>query len=429
MREKTSGRVLPLEGLRGLAAVSVVFYHYLVLVFPAMYYGPTAVQHARFEDNLYGSPFMSLVSGSFAVSTFFVLSGFVLAIGYFQSKDMSIIKRLATRRYVRLMVPAFVSIIIAWALIIIGLSHVEQAYVVTQSAALNLGWVQNTSFLKAIYEGSLGIFTSGSVFNYNSVLWTMKYEFLGSFIVFASVVLFGKSKYRFLIYFILMAALINTWFIGFIIGMLIADLYANKAHILEKIQPQYTVVMVAVAIFLGGFPWIGSENTIYRYLQIPGFDTLQNQAVWGAIGASLLIIAIFRNGVLQRLLSHPAMVKIGSYTYSMYLVHQPIIYTLGMALFVFVVSSASYTLSVAIVGLLLTPVIMLATVIFHKYVEIPSIRLSSTFDKLVNNEIKLKNIFTWSYKEFWKMFVSVLSIIFLTKATAYELSDKNETPS
>lgn len=420
-----TGRVLPLEGLRGLAAISVVIYHYLVLVFPVMYYGPVTAQHTRFEDNLHGSPLMSLISGSFAVSIFFVLSGFVLTVGYFQTKDINIIKRLATRRYLRLMVPALASVIIAWVLIVLGLSHIQQAYAITLSPGLNLTWDQNTSFFKALYEGSVGIFTGGNTFGYNSVLWTMKYEFLGSFIVFAAAVLFAKSKYRYIVYLVLAVALFNTWFIGFIIGMLIADLYVNKAELIEKLKVRYAVLMLATAVFLGGFPWNGAELTIYRYLQIPTFDTFQNQAVWGALGAALLIVAIFRIGILQRVLSSPLMTKIGSYTYSLYLVHQPIIYTLGMTLFVLILSSTGYTMAVVLAGLLTAPLIVVATAIFHKYVEAPSITLSSTFDKLINNQITFASVFTQSYRTFWKNFRLVLSRIFLTKETVYEVDNKN----
>jgi peptidoglycan/LPS O-acetylase OafA/YrhL len=385
MTNNALSRVLPLEGLRGLAAINVALYHFLVLVFPAMYYGSTAVQHSRFEDNLHGNPILTLVSGTFAVSIFFVLSGFVLTVGYLQTKSSEVIRRLATRRYIRLMVPALASVVLAWALIALGLSHVEKAYGITQSAALNLSWTQNTSLPRALYEGSIAVFTGENMSNFNSVLWTMKYEFLGSFIVFALAVLVGASKYRLPVYLFLLLALINTWFVGFILGMMIADLYVNKRRLIEKLHPALAGAMVVVAVFLGGYPWAGVEETIYRHISVPGFTVLQNQAAWGALGAALLILAVFRIGMLSRLLSSRLMVKAGSYTYSMYLVHQPIIYTLGMALFVSFSHRMGYVYAAAASMPLTFVVIAIATFVFHRYVELPAIRLSSHFDLLVND--------------------------------------------
>ena len=160
MDNKTD-RLLALEGLRGLAAISVVLFHFFVLLYPALYYGPGFIQHMRFENNIYGSPLNAFISGAFAVSIFFVLSGFVLTVGFFQTKKSSIIERLATKRYFRLMLPALASVIIAWIYISLGFPHNSDAFAITHSPALDLMWENNTNFFRALYEGTIGVFIQG----------------------------------------------------------------------------------------------------------------------------------------------------------------------------------------------------------------------------------------------------------------------------
>lgn len=88
-----------LEGLRGVAAVVVALYHFLLAFYAIAFFGPAAgsVQNMRFEDNLYGNPIMVFLSGTFAVGIFFVLSGFVLSIAFFQTKKSEVVKKLATK--------------------------------------------------------------------------------------------------------------------------------------------------------------------------------------------------------------------------------------------------------------------------------------------------------------------------------------------
>ena len=243
MEGKTK-RIASLEGLRGLAAVSVVLYHFLILFFPAMYYGSSSQQHVWYEDNLHGMPFMGLVSGDFAVATFFVLSGFVLTVGFFRSKEDRSIKSLAARRYLRLMLPALASVLLAWVLIVLGLSYNQQAFSITQSSALNLTWETNTNIFKALYEGAVGVFIHDGPHPFNSVLWTMKYEFIGSFMVFMVAYIFGTSKNRAFVYAALLLALVNTWYLGFIVGMVLADLYVNKESMITYFKGVWVWILV-----------------------------------------------------------------------------------------------------------------------------------------------------------------------------------------
>ena len=83
MSEAGSRKLMELEALRGVAAVIVLFHHFLLVVAPRL--------HGRnFPDDLIAlvrTPLFALVNGSAAVAIFFVLSGFVLTYHAMEKRD------------------------------------------------------------------------------------------------------------------------------------------------------------------------------------------------------------------------------------------------------------------------------------------------------------------------------------------------------
>jgi peptidoglycan/LPS O-acetylase OafA/YrhL len=77
------GRLEQLDSLRGLAALSVVFYHQL-LAYPAIH-GPQADPSGLFLRILFSPPIYFFWSGHAAVMLFFVLSGYVLTLPFLKS--------------------------------------------------------------------------------------------------------------------------------------------------------------------------------------------------------------------------------------------------------------------------------------------------------------------------------------------------------
>lgn len=389
--ENKTDRLLALEGLRGLAAMSVVLFHFLVLFYPMLYYGTDFIKHSRIEDNIHGTPLNAFISGTFAVSIFFVLSGFVLTIGFFQTKKNNIIERLAVKRYFRLMIPALASVLVAWVLISLGLSHNNEAYIFSQSPALNLTWESNTNFFHALYEGSIGVFLQEPVYKFNSVLWTMQYEFVGSFIIFIVALIFGKSNLRWMVYLALILALYNTWFIGFIFGMLLADVYVNRKNVIPQKNIQL-YGMLLIGIVLGSFTIGPTLGTFYNVIRLPWLNATQNLSLYTSLGALLVIISILSIARISKFMSSTILTKIGRYTYSLYLVHQPLIYTLGTGLFVLFMHQFGYNKSVILSFVITVPVIIVATLIFYKYIEVPSLKFAAYFQRLYAGEASPKHI-------------------------------------
>lgn len=374
-------RLVSLEGLRGVAAVAVVLYHAIFIYWAYAMQGPTGstIQNSRFEDNLFASPFFTFISGTFAVAVFFVLSGFVLTVGFFRTDREEIIRKLAAKRYLRLMLPALASVMLAWLLITLGLSFTSQAYEITHSEWLGRQWNFDPNFFEALRQGIWGIFANNEV-NYNGVLWTMQFELVGSFIVFVVALLFGRSKKRGWVYAVLIALTFHTWYLGFVIGMLLADLYSQGKFPFSKIGGVLPVFLLVIGLFLGGYPLVYPPvDSIYHTMAIPWLSEYQNRSLYTTLGAVCIIIATLTLPWLRSLLSSKYISGLGKYTFSLYLVHKPVLFTFTVGTFVWLSGQMSFNAAALLSIAISLPLIMLTTYLFERYIDAPSIRVSNVF--------------------------------------------------
>src|SRR5208282_6448472 len=71
-----------LQGLRGIAALTVAVHHYFCAFYPATVFG-TGPRHGNWEELFWRSPLGIFSSGISPVCIFFILSGFVLSLPFF----------------------------------------------------------------------------------------------------------------------------------------------------------------------------------------------------------------------------------------------------------------------------------------------------------------------------------------------------------
>lgn len=363
-----------LEALRGIAAVIVVLFHIGVSFFPYAFFGPAGSfpQHSRFEDNFFGSPFFFFVNGSYAVALFFILSGFVLSIGYFSANNKEvaqhIILKQSLKRYFRLAIPAGVSVLIAYVLIALSLNMNHEAFAVTGSERLAMFWSLEPDISDAIKQGFYGIFKGE--YSYNPVLWTMQWEFIGSFLVFAFLTLFGHMRVRYLLYVLMIIAASHSYLLGFIIGIVIADLYAHNKI---KLKNNKTLLaMVPTVIILGAYPIGSTDNTAYELLsKINSWNFM-----WYMISATMLMLIILRSKKVNQMLSSKKISFIGKHTFSMYVLHDLIILTIVSALIVSLSPHVAYWQLFIICFIVLALVLIPAILFYTRYVDQTSVFIS-----------------------------------------------------
>ena len=233
-----------LDGLRGWAAVVVLFHHIFVDGLPANDFMADRLFWAR----------VFFMNGTFAVCLFFVISGFSLLISYLQTGDDRGLARMAAGRYVRLAVPIFAICAITCLLMTLSIipPPAERPYPLDVFGRF-------TPSLAGLFEFSLvGAFVfQSNIENYDPPLWTMFYEFLGSFMVFGTVAILRPWRLRTLILAALFVALAvyAPFFSLFIAGVLIADVFRQDGSSNSRNIAGGVLCAVGLMLTLLPEPW------------------------------------------------------------------------------------------------------------------------------------------------------------------------------
>lgn len=378
--KRSEVRLPSLESIRGVAALSVVLTHLVNAYYPYMIAGPESntVMHSSFEKYIYGSPLFFFVNGTFGVAIFFILSGFVLSIGFFNERSLA--RKLAKnyqqllKRYWRLVIPALGSIILAYVIIKLGLDYSDKAAEVTGSHWLVENWYALEPHLfDAIAQGVVGIFFGET--SYNPVLWTMKWEFLGSMLVFAIVATVGMQKTRWVAYLVLILILFNSYLLGFVIGVVLADLYTARKLPTISSSVFYSLLCVLI-IYFGGVALVNMElTTTYGWLaRLSSWPF-----TWYFLAGTLTIWLALSHEKTRVALSNKHLVNLGYHTFSMYLLHTLLIFSISSYLTLYLSRYLSYTMMVTCVSIITLMLLIPITAIYSKYVDAASIRFSRWF--------------------------------------------------
>lgn len=162
---KEDGKILYLEGLRGIASVMVFLLHFILAFFPAAQRGNPLQVHNSVELILSNAPLVNIIyGGHFAVYIFFVLSGYVLTVGYFRSQDRMKLVRGMLKRYIRLEIPIFVSIFVSYVLLSNGIyKNMETSFITLSFDWLNKPWQFEPSFLAMFKQAVFDVFYDNNV--------------------------------------------------------------------------------------------------------------------------------------------------------------------------------------------------------------------------------------------------------------------------
>ena len=368
-----------LDGLRGLAAVVVVISHFANAFLPASVFGNAAKAHFALEKTIYSSPLQLLVAGNFAVCIFFALSGYVLSHKFFNTKDAFHARAGAAKRYFRLMPPILASILLSYAVYHLGLSNnVDAAKISGSTLWLSRLWppASGLGFHSAIWQGVYGALT-GTVDTtiFNNVLWTMKVEFFGSFLVYAFITLFGNARNRWVIYIVLIMLSWNTYYFAFILGLLLSDLTATRPK-LQLSTATLTLAMVT-GLTLGAAPIAGPYASFYSNLSVPFLPSADMFVLPHVVGAGLILMTVIYSPFLKHAFATRPMRYIGKISFSLYLLHVIILGSLACTVLVWLAPRHSYLFSILMAVLISIPATVVAAHYFTKYVDGPSVRLAN----------------------------------------------------
>lgn len=357
-----------INGLKGIGAGIVYLCHFVF----AFYYGMYSLEAADFhlpgnaEFLIGSSPLNILFSGNFAVRLFLVMSGYVLCLGYFRSRDKKRLLKSASKRYFRLLPPILVSNVLICLLMYGGLFRNVQVSELTGSLWLAGFNRTEPNLLRAVWEAVFGCFFTGAN-QYNGVLWTIRYLFLGALLVYGCAWLFGEKKWRYAVYLPLAAALLMTDYAGVFLGFVLCDFVQTQDKLMERLKEQKWLLWLAfiAGLYLSSYPSGGIylEHTMYGLLGVP------RVVLFHLVGALFMVGSVILLEPLQKFFALPLFVKLGKISYSMYLVHFPIIATFGCGLFCLLYGKMNYHAAAALVFVMTTALVIAISILFEKYIE------------------------------------------------------------
>ncbi len=358
-------RVTALDGLRGVAAFIVVVFHFLCLLVPwavpDMVPGPVAAAD---------TPIAILWNGPFAVSVFFVLSGFVIAAAA-QRRHDSIVTNLVTR-YFRLAVPMTVSVLLAWGLLTLlpTATLALEADMATPSKWLGYTFQGDIpSFFYAVYDGLLGSFKNGWS-SFNNVLWTMQYELIGSVGIFIIYWLTGARSHLVFVALlgcsVLAVALMTLPFLAFVTGVVLYEVCVRAG-----VRARYAIVPV-IAFVVGmllGAPGQGAHERI-GLPEVPEALALgYPQGLLPVIAATLILYGVLNHGRLAALFDTSIARWLGRISFPLYLVHVPLLYT------VVAYARVNFDIDVIVLGVLYVAAVLALAHLFTLVIEEPGLRV------------------------------------------------------
>lgn len=376
-RPGPSARLIELDGLRGLAAVIVVIHHCLLTVpaFARIGAWPGVVPEEPAARILTQTPLHLLWAGHEAVLVFFVLSGTALvypvARRHAQRRRFDWIDYVP-RRIVRLWLPAAASTALAVALMVL----------VPRSTAASLGpWMTQAHPAGLSARHLLLELALQPRYAYrNTVLWSLHAEAVFSFLL-PLVVLVVALAARARAWWLPAAACLAVPAVTgdtrtlvyvpvFVLGATAGWRWGHLGTIApERPAPWATPAALACLVLITIGWWPGLEGPVAGRLAA---------AVSLAAVAALVALAV-RAGALRGVLRSRAVQYLGALSFSLYLVHEPVIVATRLLM-------ASW--SPWLVAPLAVAVTAPLTWLFRRYVEAPSHRLSRRAGQWVSSRVR-----------------------------------------
>lgn len=349
-----------LDGLRGVAALVVVFHHLLLTnkwYADRIYQLPSTLPIRPWVSPrtlVEYSPLHLTYAGIEAVMTFFVLSGFVLV----PSVRRYGAHAYAVGRLLRLYIPIVGAAVLAaiWAGLYVG----NHAHFASWWLNGHVPSVRPTDVASSVWllDGTGAL---------NSALWSMRYEVMFSLVLPALLWRFAETPQRLRPYG-RMALLLGLTGLG-------ASLHFGILEYLPVFFLGVALREIPVALrFRGALALLGASVLTLSWT-LAGFGLTLGASllpVSQAIGAVLLVQACRSGGVLAASLSTPIPQYLGRLSYSLYLVHSPLIFLVWLR-----VGTVRGATSELWHGALLLVAALVVADLFHRTVERSALRVSA----------------------------------------------------
>lgn len=318
-------KLAPLEFLRGVAAFGVFAIHLLIGFAPARsgYFAETA------PTAPIGGILFAPYDGPALLAFFFLLSGFVLTRSVMLATGVQSVVRGLLKRWPRLALLCLVSTVLSWALLRSGLYFNAAAAALSGSDWLAHhvvpapGQGPEPTLWRAIRQGAYAVFSAGEVW-FNTSLWTMRIELLGSMLAIGLAPVFIAARgARAIAALTLVLGFIfftfQPFLAEFVVGAALARLTHGRATLLPRTAARI-IVITTLFLLIVNKP-VG---------ELVGLERLgQNVHIAWLPVSALMVIAVLS---LPSLTQGPGAAFsrfLGFVAFPMYVLHIPMMCSLG----------------------------------------------------------------------------------------------------
>jgi len=372
-----SDKVQYLEGLRGIAAAQVVLLHFTTAFLP------DTAEHAAPTVRV-------LFDGHTAVYVFFLISGAVLTPSFARLGPWP---RQAAKRLVRLGIPVAAAATIALALLAALPNAHRDAALVSGSAWLAMDSSGTPTLLHLLREVGLDSLLMGyreyTLFapiadhlpllehSLDAPFWSLHLEFYGSLLVLMLVRLQSRSAWLHRAALVTCAAVFGTHpMFLFVLGHLCA------ARLHRQPIPLLGTGLIILGLAMSASKDWDSVETVRvafaRFAPVAAPNLFQFQSQLAAIA---LFLGTLLSPTAQWLLARSPCRRLGRLSFSIYLLHFPILFTLGCTGFMALAGNLAYPAAVAVTFIGFVPVLLIAATAFEHWVDRPAIRFGRRLDE------------------------------------------------
>lgn len=354
-----------LEGLRGVAALIVVLCHlrntFSISFTDNLFEQLQRSTHSYLISQVVHSIINIMFDGNLAVYIFWFMSAYVISIKLIQKADNQYLFQCFSKRYFRLMIPALSSILFAYFLLHFGLMYNLQL-AQKLGETYQYGWLGSfyqfdSNFIEALKSGLWDTFFNyKETYTYNASLWTMQPELYGSMFCFLLFGVLGANKHRHLFYTIIMCGtfiLKNYSLTSFLLGLLMCDIdYSHPNWIRKSIDFLTKSKFINITIFIC-LIIIGGKPNYFGFFDL--------------IISSLIVIIITRTTFLQEVLQNKLIVWLGKVSFSLYLIHLPII--CSFSCYMYLTLDLEHRSKVLLISSLTIALALFVSYIFTRYID------------------------------------------------------------
>jgi peptidoglycan/LPS O-acetylase OafA/YrhL len=370
--QASSGRRLTaLDGLRGIAALVVVVDHSMLstTLFGGADYVPWNARRGGVSWWLTDTPLHLPWAGTEAVYFFFVLSGFVLALPIVKGKTI-VWRDYYVRRLVRLYLPVWAALLFA-----LLLTAIHPWHAVPGSSAYLRSFAMPYSIHDVIHDGAL----LGNTGYLDSVLWSLKWEVIFSLALPAYI--FASRRWRslwpikaaILVLMIAVGMHANNGYVGYLpmfgLGTLLAVEHDRIIGWIERLRDLRNGRMLFPAL---GVVCVVLLTCSWTYVGLhPQYDLGWRSSILVAfevVGATVLLVLGLSWPLLQRGAESAPVQWVGRRSYSLYLVHEPIVVSVA-----YLLGGRAVFPVVLVIAL---PLSLMAAYVFYAVIEGPCQKLA-----------------------------------------------------